>query len=134
MNEIEILNKQIKISKDGFNALKKVTNFCCCGCGLCVSTCPQKLISFDNKTKRPKLNGKCNNCGACYLCCPRSFLPISKIEKKFFGECSSEIEERVGKFHRLFAAKSIDNKIWTNGTPGGTTTGIVHYLIKVNDQ
>ena len=73
-----ILNRHIAISQDGFEALEKVTAFCCAGCGLCVSICPLGSITFDDVKKRPLLTGECNRCGYCYLACPRSFQRLKR--------------------------------------------------------
>ena len=127
--EEEILDQQLEISKDGFEALEKVTKFCCSGCGLCVSICPLGSIEIDEMLKRPKLVGECNKCGFCYLACPRSFLPLSKIEDAYYGKGTGKEEERLGKFLDLFVARSVTEEIYKRGTPGGTTTAIVHFLM-----
>jgi coenzyme F420-reducing hydrogenase beta subunit len=128
--EEEILDQQLEISRDGFKALEKVTEFCCSGCGLCASICPLESIEIDETLKRPKLVGECNECGFCYLACPRSFLPLSKIEEVYFGKGRGEEEERLGKFLDLFVARSLTEEIRKEGTPGGTTTAIVHFLME----
>jgi len=88
-----ILDRHIALSRDGFEALQKVIAFCCAGCGLCVSMCPLGSIAFDEVKKRPVLTGECNRCGYCYLACPRSFLPLSKIEKTYFGSNGSDVND-----------------------------------------
>lgn len=129
-NEEALIHQHINISKDGFKALEKVTAFCCCGCGLCVSICPLQSIEFDEIRKRPRLAGKCNMCGFCYLACPRSFLPLKKIEQAYYGHGGGEEERRLGKFQDLFVARSLVEEIYQQGTPGGTTTAIVNFLIE----
>jgi coenzyme F420-reducing hydrogenase beta subunit len=125
-----ILDGHTVISRDGFDALEKVTAFCCAGCGLCVSICPLGSITFDEVKKRPLLTGECNRCGYCYLACPRSFLPLSKIEKTYFGTNGSEEVKRLGAFCDLFVARAVTEEIYREGTPGGTTTALVHYLLE----
>ena len=125
-----ILNRHIAIARDGFKALEKVTAFCCAGCGLCLSVCPLGSIAFDEAKKRPLLAGECNQCGYCYLACPRSFLPLSKIEKSFYGNNGSEETKRLGDFSDLFVAQAATEDIYREGTPGGTTTALVHYLLE----
>ena len=125
-----ILDRHIAIARDGFAALEKVTAFCCAGCGLCVSMCPLGSIAFDEVKKRPCLTGECNRCGYCYLACPRSFLPLSKIEKTYYGDNGSEEVKRLGAFSDLFVARALTEEIYREGTPGGTTTALVHYLME----
>jgi coenzyme F420-reducing hydrogenase beta subunit len=128
--EEAIINQHLNDSKDGFQALEKVTAFCCCGCGLCVSVCPLHSIEFDETKKRPRLAGDCNKCGFCYLACPRSFLPLTKIENAYYGNGSRQEEKRLGKFQDLFVARSSTEEIYQEGTPGGTTTAMVHFLLE----
>jgi len=129
-NEEAIINQHFNISKDGFGALEKVIRFCCSGCGLCLSICPLKSIRFDETQKRPTLVGNCNKCGFCYLACPRSFLPLTKIENSYYGNGSREDEKRLGKYQDLFVARSLIEEIYQEGTPGGTTTAIVNFLME----
>jgi coenzyme F420-reducing hydrogenase beta subunit len=129
-NEESIISRHLEIARDGFLALEKITEFCCSGCGLCISICPLESLKFNEATKRPVLDGKCNNCGFCYLACPRSFLPLSKIEASYFGKPNGEEEQRLGKFQDLFAARSRNKDIYQEGTPGGTTTALVHFLME----
>jgi coenzyme F420-reducing hydrogenase beta subunit len=128
--EEKILKHHLDISRDGFKALEKVTSFCCCGCGLCVSMCPLGSISINESTKKPQLTGKCNECGICYLACPRSFLPLSKIDAAYYGEGHGEEGEHLGDFVDLFNAKSLNTAMYREGTPGGTTTAMVNFLME----
>jgi coenzyme F420-reducing hydrogenase beta subunit len=128
--EEQILQEHLAVAKSGFVALKRITDFCCIGCGLCASVCPEKSVAIDNTQKKPVLNGKCSNCGFCYLACPRSFLPLSKINERYFGPEHGEEEQRLGKFLDLFVARSSTERIYQNGTPGGTTTALVHFLLE----
>ena len=125
-----VLDRHVDIARDGFTALEKVTAFCCSGCGLCVSICPLNSIAFDEVKKRPALTGECNRCGYCYLACPRSFLPLSKVEKTYFGGNGTEEVKRLGAFSDLFVARALTEEIYREGTPGGTTTALVHYLME----
>ena len=128
--EDQILQEHLAVAKSGFAALKRITDFCCIGCGLCVSVCPEKSVVIDDTPKKPVLTGKCSKCGFCYLACPRSFLPLSKINEQFFGPEHGEEEQRLGKFLDLFVARSSTERIYQNGTPGGTTTALVHFLLE----
>ncbi len=130
MTEESILAFHRARAQAGFEALNEVTAFCCSGCGLCVSICPLESISFDDSSKKPVLTGGCNNCGYCYLACPRSFLPLSRIEEAFFGRGAGEEAERLGSCRDLFVARSLTEEIFREGTPGGTTTALVHYMME----
>ncbi len=125
-----ILDRHLAMARDGFAALEKVTAFCCAGCGLCVSVCPLGSIAFDEVKKRPFLEGGCNQCGYCYLACSRSFLPLSKIEESYYGTNGNEEAKRLGNFSDLFVAQAVIEDIYREGTPGGTTTALVHYLLE----
>ena len=130
LKEAQIIDQHIRLAKSGFAALEKVTGFSCCGCGLCVSICPLKSIAFDDVKKQPALSGKCNQCGLCYLACPRSFLPLSKIDARYFGTGDGEEQQRLGKFIDFFVSRSLTPGIYQEGTPGGTTTAIVHFMLE----
>jgi len=110
--------------------LKAVTAFCCSGCGLCISICPAGSIAFDDMSKKPVQRGACTRCGYCYLACPRSFLPLSKIEETFFGRGKGEEVRRLGSYRDLFVARSLTEEIFKEGTPGGTTTALVYYMME----
>jgi len=128
--EEQILQEHLAVAKTGFAALKRISSFCCIGCGLCASVCPENSIAIDDTLKKPVLNGKCSKCGFCYLACPRSFLPLSKINARYFGPEQGEEEQRLGKFLDLFVSRSRNERIYQNGTPGGTTTALVHFLLE----
>jgi coenzyme F420-reducing hydrogenase beta subunit len=128
--EEQIIQEHRAVAKTGFAALKRISDFCCIGCGLCASVCPENTIAIDDTLKKPVLKGKCSKCGFCYLACPRSFLPLSKINERYFGLEQGEEEQRLGKFLDLFVARSCTERIYQNGTPGGTTTALVHFLLE----
>jgi len=128
--EEQIIDRHIASSTEGFAALKKITDFCCVGCGLCASVCPENSVEIDDTLKKPVLSGKCNRCGLCYLACPRSFLPLSKITAQYFGAEQGEEEERLGKFVDFFVSRSLNGQIYREGTPGGTTTALIHFLLE----
>jgi len=126
--EKEILKKHLEISKAGFSSLKKVIDFSCSSCGLCVSLCPKEAIEI--RENIPTLTGECDQCGFCYQGCPRSFLPLSKIKEKYFGKEKNELEERVGRCVDRFTSRSLTDEIFERGATGGTTTALLHYLLE----
>ena len=130
VREERIIEKHLAISRDGYGALARVIKFCCAGCGLCISVCPHQSLSFDEERKRPYLRGRCDGCGWCYLACPRSFLPLSRIRDTYYGRGKGEEQQRLGEFQDICVARSLTDAIYREGTPGGTTTAIVHFLLE----
>ncbi len=125
---IDSFKKHIEASKAGFEALKKVIEFSCSGCGLCVSLCPAEALEMQKNV--PTLVGECNHCGFCYQGCPRSFFPLDKVKERFFGKEQAEIEQRVGRCADRFTARSLNDEIFDRGANGGTTTALLHYLLE----
>jgi coenzyme F420-reducing hydrogenase beta subunit len=127
--EEQIIDRHIANAAEGFAAMKKIIDFCCVGCGLCASVCPKNLLEIDDTRKKPVLSGRCTRCGLCYLACPRSFLPLSKINARYFGAGEGEEQERLGNYADFFVSRSPDERIYREGTPGGTTTALMHCLL-----
>jgi 2-oxoglutarate ferredoxin oxidoreductase subunit delta len=57
----------------------------CKGCGLCVISCPKKLISLEGpvnrmglKTAFQKLSKECNGCALCAVMCPDCAIVVWK--------------------------------------------------------
>jgi len=115
-------------SKEGFSALKKVIEYSCSRCGLCVSLCPSQSIEMQKTI--PTLVGECNKCGICYQGCPRSFYPESAINKRWFGKGKTLIEKRVGVHVDRFTTRSLNNTIFEGATNGGATTELLSYLLE----
>jgi len=60
----------------------------CKACGLCISVCPQKAISynqkkFNDKGVKPAVvdKEKCIGCGQCYLICPDIAIEMVEEDK-----------------------------------------------------
>jgi coenzyme F420-reducing hydrogenase beta subunit len=74
--------------------------------------------------------GECKACGFCYLGCSRSFFPLTKVREAYHGKAAGEEQERLGKFTDLFVARSLTDHIYREGTPGGTTTALLHFMME----
>ena len=124
------LNRHALASKEGFAALQQVIDYCCSSCGLCAALCPADAIEMQQS--KPALTGKCTSCGLCYQGCPRSFYPKTKIEARYFGAPTNEIESRMGCHLERFTARALTDEIFEQGATGGTTTALVHTLLEDN--
>jgi len=59
----------------------------CKGCGLCVASCPKKIISIDNETINKKGYNparvvemdKCIGCANCALMCPDQVITVERL-------------------------------------------------------
>jgi coenzyme F420-reducing hydrogenase beta subunit len=122
--------QQIEESKAGFDALRKVIEFSCSSCGLCVSLCPTEAIEMQETV--PTLVGNCTQCGFCYQGCPRSFFPLSKVKNRYFGPEHTEVEMRVGRCVERFTSRALADDIFDKGANGGTVTALLHYLLEKN--
>ena len=66
-------------------AKMSVDPFYCKGCGLCISVCPKKIISFSEEINQKGYNfaqckdqEQCIACKMCYLICPDAAIKIEK--------------------------------------------------------
>ena len=62
-----------------------VDPYYCKGCGLCISVCPKKIISFSKDINQKGYNfaqckdqEQCIACKMCYLICPDAAIKIEK--------------------------------------------------------
>jgi len=124
------LIRHAQASKEGFAALQQVIEYCCSSCGLCAALCPADAIEMQQS--RPTLTGKCTSCGLCYQGCPRSFYPQTRIQARYFGPPSDEVESRMGHLLERFTARALTDEIFEQGATGGTTTALVHTLLEDN--
>ena len=75
----------------------------CIHCGSCNAFCPH--MDFDKETGQAYVVDECaETVGLCYNACPRSFLPISEIEQKLFGE--TRVDLGVGVYKDIIQVKS----------------------------
>ncbi len=62
----------------------------CCGCKSCIALCPYKAISFDEVTKKARINeALCKACGVCVAACPSGSIGQNLFESE---QIFSEIE------------------------------------------
>jgi 2-oxoglutarate ferredoxin oxidoreductase subunit delta len=66
----------------------EVNELHCKGCGLCVSACPQDVMSLDMSRLTPKgyhpvhlLADGCTGCGICAIVCPDAALTVYREKK-----------------------------------------------------
>jgi len=57
----------------------------CCGCGACVSVCPNENVNLKLGCVDPEMTGECQSCNNCSSACPGAFIPISEMEEMVFG-------------------------------------------------
>ncbi|MFX0031593.1 MAG: Coenzyme F420 hydrogenase/dehydrogenase, beta subunit C-terminal domain [Candidatus Hodarchaeota archaeon] len=75
----------------------------CIHCGSCNAFCPH--MDFDEKTGEAYVVDECaETVGLCYNACPRSFLPVSEIEEKLFGQ--TRVDLAVGVYKDIIQVKS----------------------------
>ena len=75
----------------------------CIHCGSCNAFCPH--MDFNKETGLAYVVDECaETVGLCYNACPRSFLPISEIEQKMFGQ--TRVDLAVGVYKDIIQVKS----------------------------
>ena len=75
----------------------------CIHCGSCNAFCPH--MDFNENTGEAYVVDECTETvGLCYNACPRSFLPVSEIEQKLFGQ--KRIDLAIGVYKDIIQVKS----------------------------
>jgi coenzyme F420-reducing hydrogenase beta subunit len=75
----------------------------CIHCGSCNAFCPH--MDFNKETGQAYVVDECaETVGLCYNACPRSFLPVSEIELKMFGQ--NRVDLAVGVYKDIIQVKS----------------------------
>ncbi len=75
----------------------------CIHCGSCNAFCPH--MDFNQETGEAYVVDECaETVGLCYNACPRSFLPISELEMKLFGQ--TRVDLAVGVYKDIIQVKS----------------------------
>ena len=92
--ESACMNSAAKTGKKERRAKIVINEDFCKGCGLCVSTCPLRLIRLANRVS-PKgyypaecidTEGKCTGCALCATMCPDVAIEVFRTKKKTGGE------------------------------------------------
>lgn len=99
----------------------------CIHCGSCNAFCPH--MAFDEESGEPYVVDECaETVGLCYNSCPRSFLPVSEIEEKLFGE--TRIDLAVGVYKDIVQVKSKNkDDILTNMVTAAFEAGLVKHMV-----
>lgn len=99
----------------------------CIHCGSCNAFCPH--MDFDEKTGEAYVVDECaETVGLCYNACPRTFLPVSEIEEKLFGQ--SRVDLAVGVYKDIIQVKSkTKDSILYNLVLAAFESGIVKHFV-----
>ena len=99
----------------------------CIHCGSCNAFCPH--MDFNQETGEAFVVDECSETvGLCYNACPRSFLPVSDIEQKLFGQ--TRIDLAVGVYKDIIQVKSKNSDdIFYNLVAAAFDKGIVKHMV-----
>lgn len=99
----------------------------CIHCGCCNAFCPH--MDFNKETGLAYVVDECaETVGLCYNACPRSFLPISEIEQKLFGQTRVDLE--VGVYKDIIQVKSKNkDKILYNLVLAAFESGVTKHFV-----
>ena len=95
---------QMKIEKSSQDLENEVIySGLCIHCGSCNAFCPH--MDFNQDNGEAYVVDECaETVGLCYNACPRSFLPVSEIEQKMFGQ--TRVDLAVGVYKDIIQVKS----------------------------
>jgi len=113
--------------EQGFSDLKRevVAKRICCLCGTCVAFCDKIKINERKDEEEPGFVEDYDTvCGLCYAFCPRTFLPLSEIERRIFGE---EQKDVFGVYRSCYAVRSKREDV--KGQDGGAVTSLLAYAL-----
>ncbi|MHA1272692.1 MAG: Coenzyme F420 hydrogenase/dehydrogenase, beta subunit C-terminal domain [Promethearchaeota archaeon] len=99
----------------------------CIHCGSCNAFCPH--MDFSKDTGEAYVVDECaETVGLCYNACPRSFLPISVLEKKLYGQ--TRVDLAVGVYKDIIQVKSKNkDDILYNLVVAAFNEGIIKHLV-----
>jgi len=99
----------------------------CIHCGACNAFCPH--MDFNQETGEANVVDECSETiGLCYNACPRSFLPISELEMKLFGQTRTDLA--VGVYKDIIQVKSKNSdEILYNLVVAAFEKGLIKHLV-----
>jgi len=99
----------------------------CIHCGSCNAFCPH--MDFNQKTGEAYVVDECaETVGLCYNACPRTFLPVSEIEEKMFGQ--TRVDLGVGVYKDIIQVKSKNKEeILYNLLVAAFDSGVVKHFV-----
>ena len=105
---------------EGFQRLEAevVSTGRCTGCGVCAAVCADEVIGIG---EYPALKGECTNCGLCLVHCPA--MQVSTGEGLL-------IDEPLGRYRKLVAAKACAAEITGVAQDGGVVTALLSYALR----
>lgn len=126
------------MSQEGFRLLQRecINSGLCYECGLCASVCPAKAIELKmyDWGRNPELTGRCTDeaCTRCYDVCAAKLVPVSAMEKRFFGRGRRmDTVEKVGGVCRFVGTGcAVDPEIREIGVSGGVATSLMIFALE----
>ena len=126
------------MSQEGFMLLQRecINSGLCYECGLCASVCPAKAIELKmyDWGRNPELTGRCTDeaCTRCYDVCAAKLVPVSAMEKRFFGRGRRmDTVEKVGGVCRFVGTGcAVDPEIREIGVSGGVATSLMIFALE----
>ncbi|OGV57247.1 MAG: hypothetical protein A2X49_09915 [Lentisphaerae bacterium GWF2_52_8] len=125
------------MSQEGFDLLKKecINSGLCVVCGACSVVCPTKAIQMKRYSwgLNPELCASCveEKCTKCFDVCPAKEVPLSKIERRFFGRAAGDdgSPASLGVVRNVYTGYAQDPAIHGAAVSGGVASAIlVHAL------
>ncbi len=117
----------------GFLDLKRevIAKRICSFCGTCIAFC-DKIKTKKTGENEPEFVEEYDTiCGLCYAFCHRTFLPLSEIERRIFGEERKREEGDVlGVYRSCYAVRSKKEDIIKKGQDGGAVTSLLAYALE----
>src|SRR5208283_3458982 len=100
----------------------------CAGCGLCVATCPESILSMKG-VKAHMLNPDravaCGDCVICHTVCPGAD-PMTELEElRLFNRQRLIAERWLGIYRGVYAGYANDSTIFDQSASGGSVTALL---------
>ncbi len=126
------------MAREGFRLLERecINSGLCYECGLCASVCPAKAVELKmyDWGRNPELTGNCieQPCTRCYDVCAAKIVPVSAMEKRFFGRGRRmDTFEKFGGVCRFVGTGcATDPEIRKIGVSGGVATSLMIFALE----